>query len=483
MRHNRVFLLFLFAVLTSGCATVGSDSTEQVVLVKTKPKGADIFYKGQKVGVSPMLLEIDSGKKPEFEVQGYGLSNREKIQLKTHYRWRKSFLNNFVWAIVYAPVGWLVDYLSGGAWEIEDPELIELAGAAERIKPKAQQTLAIAPPQFRSFELSTQLGIALEKDLRNNTKYQVFDFRYGEPHFYSYERTQGLPDDRKLREQLYHKLGNDLILTSKAEAVSENTIQVEGKIEDVYTGEVVSRFQRNYETKNFGVAQQVYLAKTVGDYFYFIPNTVYINFGRPTQQITLDNEEYNGKLTQSDSFIDQVGQVVERVSLSRVIPIQNTRVSHWDISFLPDATLSRDTVQYEDFEPIADQSYERTVLSAGYGVRFAYVAKWGMPYFDLIPHYGWTQISSTGGDFDVTVTDDFITLSAELGYIYHLNRNWVAKAFSRSTGENAEIWQRVINETNDTDFRIDGNQKIFAGLSLGYRFDFGDQPANFQPKR
>ena len=476
-------LLFLSVLINTGCATIGADGDEQVVLVNSEPQGARVFYRGQDVGSTPMFLQMEAEAKPSFDIQGLGLSEKKTVNLETKYRWKRSFLYNFVWAISYAPIGWLVDYFTGGAWEIQSPDVIQLPGAKPATVPKSQQTLAISPPRIRSFEISSQLGRALEEDLRRNTPYQVYDYRYSEPRFYSYERMQGLPKDPQTQELLFSELENDLVVVSKVKAVSDKTIQVSGSIKDVYTGKVISKFKRNYATDNLAVNSHIYLAKNLGDYFYFLPNTFFVNLGRPTQSITIDDQEYNGSLTRSDSAFDQVGQVIERISLSRVIPIQNTRISHWDFSFIPDFNVSRDTIQYEGFTPIEDQSFKRLVVSVGYGGRVAYVANWGMPYLDLVPHLGWTQISSSGGDFDVNVTDDFIAMSIELGYIYHLNRHWIVKAFSRSTGENPEIWQKVINETNDSEFLIDSNNKLFAGISFGYRFDFGDWQETFRPIR
>ncbi|MEO0334776.1 MAG: hypothetical protein AAF202_00160 [Pseudomonadota bacterium] len=484
IRHEIAILALLGVCgLASGCATVSSNGRDQVVLVQTEPAGAEVYYEGKKVGHSPMFLELDSEPSPVFAVKGRGQEKKTRVPLETSYRWRKSFFSNFALVIVYAPFGWLIDLLNGSAWEIKPPDLIALPGSQPNERPDSQKSIAIAPPEYRSFELSSQLGVELEKKLRETTEYQVFDYRFSEPYFYSYERTQGVPRDRETQEQLYSELENDLVVKSKAKTVSADTIVVRSKVEDVYTGEVVTKFKTTYKSDKLGEVGELSLAKTAGDYFYLLPNTFFVNFGQFAQEINIDRENYNGELSSSDSVFDQVGQVVERISLNRIIPIQNTRVSHWDLSFIPDFNFGRDRIQYKDFEPIADQTYERFVASVGYGGRLAYVSSWGMPYFDIIPHFGWMQISSSGGDTDVSTTDTFITLSAEFGYVYHLSRHWMVKAFSRSAGESPEIWEKVINETNNTEFEIESNATVFSGVSLGYRFDFGDQPVGLRSKK
>ncbi|MCB0384363.1 MAG: PEGA domain-containing protein, partial [Bdellovibrionales bacterium] len=104
--------LLSFSVLfLTGCASLTHNGRNQVVVVDSRPSGAEVVYQGKVVGLTPALVEVERGKKVEVEVR-HQEAGSKTLRLKADYRWGRSFAGNLVW-LSLAPVGWFVDLIKG----------------------------------------------------------------------------------------------------------------------------------------------------------------------------------------------------------------------------------------------------------------------------------------------------------------------------------------------------------------------------------
>ncbi len=160
----------------SGCATI--IDKDQVVLVKSEPPGAAVFYKGKNEGETPVLVKVKSAHHDEILVR-LGES-KKAIELNGDYRWGRSFFGNLMY-LSLAPIGWVTDFVSGHAWQFHPDYAVQFANSAG-VRPPSKaisqrKTLAIAPPLFAHANLSDEVGAHLEEKLRNDfPNYEILPF-------------------------------------------------------------------------------------------------------------------------------------------------------------------------------------------------------------------------------------------------------------------------------------------------------------------
>lgn len=465
--RNSALVSYLL-IFATGCASVGVGGRKQVVKITSDPPGAEILYKGKNLGTTPKYIKVEAGYKPKLKLRSPDKQTKKEIEIPTTYRWGKSFFSNMVF-LTLAPIGWTVDAITGGAWEVLEPKTVSFPNDQTEPKNLERPVLAIAPPDIGSPEFSNQVGYAIEEQIKGNQNYQVMSFEATQPLFYYMGDGDPLPEDQENKEELFYQLKNQLVLTSKAE-VKNDQFHVSSQVRDIYSGETVEEFNQVFAAGGDALNAQLFMTNKLGQYFYFLPNTFFVNLGSNSQAVTINNVDYQGKVISGDSFIDQVGQVVERINISRLEPYQRRRINAWSFKFIPDIHIANSNIEYKKYAPLEDVEFQRTLVSLGYGLRLAYIATWGRPYIDLIPHFGWTKIKSQGGaeDFDVSETSGF--LSAELGYVYFMTPNWVLKFFTRSFNENRRLWEETIQRSTNSTDRITSNNSVFSGISFGYQF-------------
>uniref|UniRef100_UPI0037BFE19B hypothetical protein n=1 Tax=Klebsiella pneumoniae TaxID=573 RepID=UPI0037BFE19B len=107
----------------------------------------------------------------------------------------------------------------------------------------------------------------------------------------------------------------------------------------------------------------------------------------------------------------------------------------------------------------------------GYGFELGYLFKRHYLYFDLIPVFNWSEISWRQGGRDRSATRTTVTAQVEVGYTYVFDSNWLFRVFSRSQGENAEIWSDAFVARLGDQYAPTTASMAVTGLTIGYRFD------------
>jgi len=148
MRILRLMFFIILMMSLSNCATVADSPWQQPVLLRSVPEGADVYQDGKKIGTTDAFVFVDRSKHPEVELR-FPDGRRKTISLQTKYRWKDSFTKNLIF-LIYAPLGWGVDLVTGNAWDIDDPSVWTNTPAQvknQRKKPQTPLVFAIAPPQ------------------------------------------------------------------------------------------------------------------------------------------------------------------------------------------------------------------------------------------------------------------------------------------------------------------------------------------------
>jgi len=464
----KIAWLVLLAFISTGCASVGVGGRKQVIKVTSEPPGAEILYKGKNLGRTPKYIKMQAQYKPEFKLRSPDGTKKVTVRPHTSYRWGKSFWSNFVF-LTYAPIGWAIDGFTGAAWQLSDPKTVKFPEDQSDPYKVERPILAISPPVIGSPDFSDQIAFALETQLRSRRQFQVMSYEATKPLFDYLGDGDPIPEDQELKEELFFQLKNKYVLNSSARLENQKFL-VSAEIQDVHSNEVVDEFEEVFEADAGEMKAQMFMTSKIGRLFYFLPNTMFVNFGSPNQSADINNQTYEAKIINGDGFFDEVLQVVERINISRLEPYQKRRIAKWSLKFIPDINISSSDIEYLGYSPLEDVSFERTLLSVGYGLRLAYLASWGRPYFDLIPHFGWTQIKSSGGVENVNLSKTSGHISAEFGYVYFMTSNWVLKIFARTFDENRRLWEEAIQRTTASNDRVTRNNSGFGGISIGYHF-------------
>lgn len=144
----------LIAMTLSSCASSSVYRRHQYVYITSEPAGATIFDKNEAIGITPGLIHMH--RQSDYELKLQIKNEIQPLQLSTKYRWLESFTYNLIFGGL-APVGWLVDGLTGAAWDFQDPKIVKFSNKIGR--PQEAESLAIiavAPPIADTAKLSDE---------------------------------------------------------------------------------------------------------------------------------------------------------------------------------------------------------------------------------------------------------------------------------------------------------------------------------------
>jgi hypothetical protein len=111
MRNRRLIVLLIASVVTlSSCATI-IDGTSQTVTFNSNPSGVEIFMDGNRLGVTPLSVQIERKQNGMFVAKKEGYDDQVMV-LSTH-------LNSWFWGniIIGGLLGSMTDHVSGAAHE------------------------------------------------------------------------------------------------------------------------------------------------------------------------------------------------------------------------------------------------------------------------------------------------------------------------------------------------------------------------------
>lgn len=470
-----VHFVLLFALLTivSGCATVRSSGTKQALLVQTSPPGASLNVKGRSAGQSPKYILIDRGH--EMSVDVASAEGPIRVPLKKSYRWGQSFFPNLIF-LSFAPIGWLVDLVSGAAWEAQPPPTLQvrLSAADQAIAraPKRADVVAIAPPLTDQLNLSDTGGQAIESQL-NKEKANVIPYQSSLPTFlgndYDYD---GAPKQED-RAALYYALGATKIYESTVVPQDDHFI-LKARERNVYTGTLHSGFQVRLEPESS--IDRVF-TKNVW-WSRLLPNTLAVDFVDTRIQLQRGDKSYDLTNTNDDAWWAVTMRYLSALNITSLPPRRYGRSARWAFNLVPVLRVSRREVVATSLPSInpldtTNEEYTRWLLSGGYGGEVGWQVSRHYLYFNAAPVLYWSQISWKAAEQNRSVTNIGVQFAGELGYILYFNTNWHARFFSRTQQEDAAGWSEALNTRLPSSAEATTASLLVAGISVGYRFEPG----------
>lgn len=459
----RYWLLFCILFL-SGCASIRGST--QYVLIQSDQAGDKVYQNGELIGTSPGFMPVRRLRRPEITFVAPNGSRSTK-PLKTSYRWGGSFAGNLVF-LTLAPVGWAFDLITGSAWYVEPP----MAADTKQLQ-LLPKKIAIAPIEGVDREFSAVLGYQIEAQIRRErigkSNWDIQPYVETEPIFYQYSDDPGIPEKQSARGQLFNDLKVSDIVLAKATPTAEGFV-VRGKYLNVFTGQESSPFTLNILARDKEFSDQLKNYAWWDKYFRLLPNTVFLNYVSGHPQATFDEQGYEGKYIHRPGFGNLLLDNISAISLVAIErPMRGMR-GKWKFGFVPTFIASKRQIEFDAYPPLRDVKFERTILSAGYGIEFGYMSRFGYAYGVASPMVSWTDLDYRGPTGRGEAQHTAVTVLVELGYQYFLTDHFVLKAFSRSYSEDEAAWQKAIRKASNSDAVFGGVTNLSSGIAIGYYF-------------
>lgn len=467
--------------LFTGCASMTRDGSHQTVLIRSEPPGATIFFQGKNVGRTPELIEIERSIRPEIELNT--ATGKQEYELPTKYRWGKSFGRNFVF-LTYAPIAWLVDFLTGTAWEVKDTDPIPIKLSKNDLgspKPVHKPPHAvIAPPRSSSVTMSDEGGRALERSLRETYQAKpdsglVRPYEETLPLFIEQEYEFGTSDVNS-RRRLQKALKADTLYESFVEPDADGWL-LKSEAHDVY-----EQTRKPGPTLRLGRDAAGPLVFGVGFglkpwWARILPDTIGLDFVNEQMKLNLLGATYDLTPVHVEEWWATGLRYISAINISSTPDRRREFQSRWEFGAVPSLSFSRKTLKVSGLPPSpgvfleTQPEFTRWSLAGGYGLEVGYLFGRHYVYFDVIPIFNWSQISWRQNAEDRHATRATISGRTEFGYSYVFDSNWVMKLFTRSQGENNELWQDVFIARLGSSYLPSAAQAIVTGITFGYRFD------------
>jgi hypothetical protein len=468
----------VFALLSSGCATIGRDGRNQAVLIQSEPPGAEIVLDGKSVGQTPKYVFVPREKHPQLTLRRDGVS--KNVEMETKYRWGASFFSNFTFYVA-APVGWLIDFASGSAWNPQDPEVVHFEnpqGTSSKTADDASPTLppiasvAVAPPNAESLELSNAAIPVLNESVGERQGvmgYKLLPYDQTLPQFlhrgYDFD-SSGSEDEKRF---LYQSLGVDGVWHSSFVRDGDE-MKLEAKLEDVRTRKITDQIDillDRTDERSRAYAQGFHLIT--------LPNAV--TFSLSTQYFTYDRPNGGSVSLQAADTRNwwQKGlQYLSAISITNLPTYRPDRMGRWSINFIPIIRVSRRDLVANGTPEIDGQEFTRWLAAVGYGPEIGYQTGRHFFYFDLDLNATWTDISWMENGRDVSVSRSGLQTSLEFGYLYAINDTWSLRLFAASFPENSEAWREALRKTSNGTIGAQAEgaaNNSTVGISLGFNFE------------
>jgi hypothetical protein len=472
----------LASTLTTGCASMSRDGSNQTMLIQTVPAGASIYVRGEKVGQTPEFVELMRSRDPKLSIATK--SGLREIELDSKYRWSASFWRNFIF-FAYAPIGWLIDLTTGTAWENVEPPPIPIELSQDDLKhPKPGHNppeIAIAPPRSSSVAMSDAGGRALERNLRqafaageSRRKVRSYDETLSIFVSHDYEfNTMKLNDRRRMMREL----DADVVFESSVEADKEGWV-LKSEGHDVYgpgkfPGPMlrVDRDEQGPRLLGVGFGLKPWWSR-------ILPDTVGVDFVDEKLSVEIQNQIFPLQSVYGDEWWSQGLRYISALNISSTPDRRREYGSRWEFGAVPALRVSRRLVKVENLPAPTngtlvekEPQFTRSSLTAGYGLEVGYLFGRHFIYFDIIPVFNWSEITWRQNGSNRSATRTAVLGTTELGYSYIFDSNWLIRLFSRAQAENNEIWKDALSARMGDDYSTTATTGVVAGLTIGYRFD------------
>lgn len=456
--------LLFFSLYLIGCSSMQFSNYDDVIKVTTEKPGAEIYYKGKVVGVTPALIKVRRSRVPEI---GLAYPGQEKLyyDVPTRYRWTESFLPNlllFSLALVTIPI----DLLTGTAWDLEDMSNIDLPGSPPRLLLDQAKYIALAPPTAKTQYLSDQGGRLLFEKLKGHPWWMVQDYSDGagvfEDHMYVYDS----PLEGDDRNHLFAELGATHVVESK---ISQNDpATIDYTLKSVTSNDVLERgsFAMPSKSEQKGNPWHWFFAS-------LIPNTVSIDSSKPSIELALYGEEskFRSKSRPLAGWLGEMSKVLGTIGLTTLNPPQaRNRVK---FGFRPISTFSLSVNRYVfdttkfDFR---DTEFETTKILGGLGGEFYFQSVVGTIYFDAYGFTGYSEIAWNSPVSNGSLGRGLSGVGTGLGWYWYFTNRLAIRLFAKYVTEDKRNWSWAIDQSQGADLQFNDVSYFESGGSVMWYF-------------
>lgn len=472
------FSLFHMALLSlclgiSACTSFDFDSYRQPVRVITKRAGAEIYSGDELLGVSPAVVSVRRAPTPMLHLK-YPDSDATAVPLKTHYRWRDSFVSNLI-LFSLAPFGWLADLLTRTSWELEDPEVLDLPGGAG-VPPASSlaRNYALAPPLAPNFRSSQAAGLILQDRLKQEFSSRPWALM-------DYSSTLRAFDDYRFSFESRGEPGQELALIARLGAthIIEPTIVNEGDKVRLSTIIYDPLLNRREEYKSFSVSraeidrQSREISAFRSWFVGFLPNSFGLDLGTESLYLDLDNPsaKISAQVKPINKTFGEVTKFLSSVGLGNLRPPKSYGPAQFFFRAVPALNLaSHKYLFYNTSGPLLDSEFSVTRISAGAGAAVGLSSRLAVFELSVVPavNYTWFSWQSPNGGGRLDRTGFNYMFSASI--YRHLSSNIALRLFLRSVQENSDQWQEAIQGAQGGTQKVTSVSDTMYGFSLLYYY-------------
>lgn len=450
-------------VLLTGCGSITYHERHQFILVRSNPPGADIYYRGRKVGTTPSFVEIRRESKASLQLaDSHHLVN---VPIGSRYRWDGSFWTNFIFFYL-APVGWTVDFITGAAWNMNDPQVTRLQMPTGL--PPTKTVVAIAPPAAYSADISDEGGLVWQRYLR--VRYPnliILPYREKVDEF----TTHGYDFDSKPGTDTEHELFGRLGVSDIFESEFRDTdrgIELSGRFRNVFTGAQGPKEVIKAEpTKD----EQTFVER-FKDYIHLIPNTIGYEFSKSDVQLTDLHGTYHSSGTHDSTFWSQLMPYLGSINVTSQILPRRESSGKLHFEFVPTLRASYRRIEFPALDSLQGNEFSYLTIGGGLGPEIGW--QWGpnYVYFNYIPIYGWHRLAWRSGDDSIKVSSiGALTFRSELGYLYYITDRFSARLYIKSTTTPDRIWNAAIQDLSPWSPSVQSSTDVNFGLLFGYTWE------------
>lgn len=450
------------APLFIACGSLTQHERHQYVMVRSNPPGATIYYRGKNVGTTPAFIEI---RRENYSALEVGFANEKKlVGMPSKYRWNV-FWYNFAW-LPFAPVGWTVDLITGGAWKLSDPKVVELD---EKLRPKAAPSsnlVAIAPPKAENSDLSDEAAQLWSERL---TKYypslRFVPYKQSLSEFtsngYDYDGRPGREDEYEIFGRL--KI-NDVFESEFKE--TDQGVELFGRFRNVFSGNT------SQENKLTAVPtlnkEETPWQERWKSFIHLVPNTLGIEWSTSDTQVESDKHIYKASSVGNNAGVEAVFPYLSAISLTRVQSPRLNRTGRFNFDFVPTVRFSYKRIEFPDFVPFRNTEFVYSQIGIGLGPEIGWV--WGpnYVYLNLIPIWAWHRLAWYNGDNLRVSSLGAVTLRNEIGYLYFFNRNFSGRVFSKTTATPPQMWNSAVQDLAPGSPDVSTGTDFSVGIMFAY---------------
>ncbi len=475
-KMGKLTIVFFLQFLLGACTTLNFNNYTQKLKVSSTPKGADVYYEGEKVGKTPGYIRIRRNRESslEFKKEGQRLKTHE---LETAYRWTDSFVMNLIFGAM-APVGWLIDFTTGTGFEYEPLGNVQLGDRKTEKWPEKDWIIAIAPPLSNDVLASDQVASFLEKKLMNTypeaevKPYQETKLRFIDYELDEFDMTEV---DRETLDDLYYDLGVTHLLTTELVGLDHKSPRALGELKNIYTDEKERDFKVYLDPDVITSIRPDFWDRTTSMLADLVPNSITFDLQANNQFELLftDGTLIPGTYQASSGFLGEVYKIIGSFGLTSLRPQKVRKRIGLVFRFVPLFQFGFGTINFKSLSAIERTNFDWYKISFGLGPQLGLETHIGYFYFNLTPAYNFSII-----DFDIADTDQGdgsvsagrLIGATEVGYSVFATRRFNLSLFVRTVFASPNIWTTAFENATGTEIELEEARDTFAGISLGFYF-------------